>query len=523
MRVPADSAQNSLAGLALYNGLDTQVTLEVARRIKLAPHQERVYRAEMALQVPAMAAGLRGILIKADDRKATEAELTTLMEADAVKVAALFQARLGWVPGWSGLDLSSYDLKEAFFGPRSVGVCPDCHGTGRVETGTIVKKTGLPKTLKCKRRHVRPGLGLKPTKTAKQTGEPSLDKDALEKLIIREGADSLAGQVATSIAEIRYLAKQRQLCRARLRKGRFHYTLSVGATVTFRLSSNSDCMDYGGNSQNLHRVLRKIFIPDPGYVFVAFDLPAAESHLLAMITGDTLYEKAHVEGDSHTAVCQLAWPNLSWTGDIKQDKKLADTWKFSEVMGLPVPGHLTVRDIGKKLNHAAGRWATEYAIARTAKIPLEVAKAILWDTFWPTFHVARDWIINEHVRFRREPRVIIPGLELERKFFGRPDSDDTFRDSLAYRLQAPVVWVTHRAMWNIWRDLDDKDLRPGRGNLQVLKHDHDSVTVQVREELVDHYLPLLKQAATVAIPLGGGRTLTLAPGFKVGHNLAEVK
>jgi hypothetical protein len=71
--------------------------------------------------------------------------------------------------------------------------------------------------------------------------------------------------------------------------------------------------------------------------------------------------------------------------------------------------------------------------------------------------------------------------------------------------------------------LDSKDLRPGRGDLQVLKHDHDSVTMQVREDRVEAMLPTIKELATVPLPLGNGRSLTLVPGLKVGRNLKEVK
>lgn len=525
MKVLTDPACSGLDGLALYNGFDTQVTLAVAHAIKLTPAQERVYRAEMALQAPAMACGIRGVLVDEAMRKPTEAELTRLMEAEAAGVQGALAAQLGWGPSWSGLEFSSKDLKDAFFGPKRPATCEACGGTGVINTGVLYKtgpRAGAEKTKLCKLPHERRGLALKPTKTSK-SGEPSLDKEALEKLILREGEASLVGTVCKSVSEVRYLAKQRELCRARLRAGRFHFSLNVGATVTYRFSSDADCMRYGGNSQNLHRVLRAMFVPDPGYVFVAFDLPAAESHLLAVITGDPLYLEAHEVGDSHTYVCRLAWPHLPWTGDIKADKKLADTWNFAEMMHLGITSPNTVRDIGKKLNHGAGRWGTERTFGRVAKLPLETARDILHNRFWATFHVARDWILAEQRRFQADPQVVIEGLGLPRRFFGRAWDVGTFRDLLAFRLQAPIVWATHTAFWRLWHYLDDKDLRPGHGRLQVLKHDHDSVTVQVREDCVDELLPEIKRLATVTIPCGAGRTLTLPPGLKVGKNLKEVK
>jgi hypothetical protein len=55
MRTLTDPSVTGLDALALYNGLDVQAPLTIHRSVRLLPIQERVYRAEMALQAPALA------------------------------------------------------------------------------------------------------------------------------------------------------------------------------------------------------------------------------------------------------------------------------------------------------------------------------------------------------------------------------------------------------------------------------------------------------------------------------------
>jgi DNA polymerase I-like protein with 3'-5' exonuclease and polymerase domains len=65
----------------------------------------------------------------------------------------------------------------------------------------------------------------------------------------------------------------------------------IAGTNTFRLSSSKLFGRWGGNLQNIEKSVRKIYVPDPGNVFVQVDQSGAEALIVAYCSTDGNYRQ----------------------------------------------------------------------------------------------------------------------------------------------------------------------------------------------------------------------------------------
>ena len=127
------------------------------------------------------------------------------------------------------------------------------------------------------------------------------------------------------LLELRDLAKIISVLRTPLSPdGRMFCSFNVAGTETNRWNSSKSIYDLGTNLQNITERLRRMFIPDPGYVFLSPDLAQAESRAVAYLSGDEAYIKACESSDLHTLVASMVWHELPWSGDPKRDREIAD-------------------------------------------------------------------------------------------------------------------------------------------------------------------------------------------------------
>lgn len=84
--------------------------------------------------------------------------------------------------------------------------------------------------------------------------------------------------------------------------GYFRFTLKPD-TEAGRLSSKKSPLATGSNAQNIDREARGIYLPDPGQIFMEFDLSQVESRIVYVLSGDEkLKAEANLkpwEGDQH--------------------------------------------------------------------------------------------------------------------------------------------------------------------------------------------------------------------------------
>lgn len=146
---------------------------------------------------------------------------------------------------------------------------------------------------------------LKTRKDGKRT--PTADEEAIKKLL------SLYQEpVLQTMLDLHSLIKESEFLEAKLEPDdRLHCSYDVTGTETGRISSKKYIYDTGANLQNQPAgkrkpsELRRIFIADPGKVFVQRDLKQAEAWIVAFLSEDPFLMEAIQSRDIHRYVAGL--------------------------------------------------------------------------------------------------------------------------------------------------------------------------------------------------------------------------
>jgi DNA polymerase-1 len=242
----------------IYNGLDGMMTREIEAAIPSSPTYE-FERALLPMVVAMMEKGIR-IDLNARDQMAAE------LQNSLTKV----------------VDNFDYICEKVFgktYNPRSYKQLQELLYQRLYLPEVIVSKKGEKKV--------------------------STDRDTLEKLH-REYTRAMP--ITTPLLQMRDLEKTIDTVMKQLSPdGRWHANFNIGGTDTGRWSSSSHPYGWGGNLQNIDDYVRRIFIPDPGYIFFNCDQQGAEARVVGYLAGDEAYIKAVESGDVHTMVASMVF------------------------------------------------------------------------------------------------------------------------------------------------------------------------------------------------------------------------
>ncbi len=333
----------------------------------------------------------------------------------------------------------------------------------------------------------------------KKQGRPTVDRNALEKM----EAYTVAKPIIAHMSAMRELAKKIAVLKTEIDPdGRIRTSYNIAGTDTGRFSSSFSEFGTGGNLQNVEEGLRSIFIADPGYKWAKCDAKSGESFVVGAIEwnlfDDPRYLDACESGDPHTAVARICWPKLGWTGNLKQDKAIAETLYYR---------HYTHRFMCKKLGHGSNYGGRADTLAAQSKLPVEVVQAFqpLYFSAFPAHRLWQEWVPRQ---LQQKGYLTSLGGR-KRWFFGRRTDPDVIRSALAYDPQETLAKVVNRAMLHIWRT---------RPDVSIMMHDHDALTFQYPEHLEDEILSDLLPQLIQPIPLRNGRTLAIPYDCEVGWN-----
>ena len=457
-----------LANEQIYNGLDCCVTVEVQEELtKLEPDPPLIYSFERALQGPALEMMLRGVRVDEYERQKGIGRL----EAEIVQIDNILQefAHAVWGKGLN--ERSTKQLIAFFYGAMKL---PE----------VVSYKKGVRKI--------------------------SMDREALEKI------DNYfhARPIVACILEIRDRKKQLEFLSTVVDSdGRLRTSYNIAGTETWRFSSSTNAFGTGGNIQNWKRddeaelqsgalSLRRIVAADSGRKLYGFDLEQTESRDVGILTGllfdDWRYLDACESGDLHTEVARFAWPDLSWSGDRKKDRALADQRFYR---------NYSYRDMAKKLGHGSNYYGQPYTMAKHAKIPVPMVEA-----FQRRYFDAYPAIPRWHRKVAEElqtTQTITNIWGVVRHFFGRPNDDTTLREAIAHGPQSATGIRTNLGLWRIWRHMPE---------VQVLMQLHDAVYFQASEEL-DEAALIAKATKLIEVPLViKGRKFVVPCEAKTGWN-----
>src|SRR5712671_1049652 len=440
----------------IYNGLDCAITLEVFNAIhsQLDETTAKTYTFSRALQGPVLEMRCRGSLIDANRKREVINEFHDKIDYLERSLSRIVLDGVGMLSfSWR----SSKQVMELFYNHLQI-----------------------------------PAI--------RKQGRPTADRDALEKI----RTWTIAKPIVAHLIALRELSKKIEALEMGVdNDGRMRTSYNIAGTNTGRFSSSSSEFGTGGNFQNVEESLRSIFIADRGCKFAKFDAKSGESYIVGAIEGnlfnDWRYLDAVESGDIHTAVARLCWPELSWTGDLKTDKHIAEQ---------PYYRHYDYRFMCKKIGHGSNYGGQPHTLAEQTKLPERVVAGFQpkYFTAFPGHLERLKWTDNQLSR--------IGCLETltgrKRWFFGRRSDPATQREAYAYDPQGSLADIVNHAMLRIWRDRT--------AGAVIVFQDHDALTFMYPEEREDEVIPALQAALPEKIVLSNGRTMVIPYDCKVGWN-----
>lgn len=434
----------------VYNGLDCCVTFEVHRELRtLFNVSPVIYDFERALQAPALEMMQRGFKVDGYERdKAAEGLRKTIAHLRAILE-----------------EFSCAVWDQRFKNPKTKVVSALNPNSRKQLLDFFCGTMRLPERWTSKK-------GVK---------KLSMDREALE---YYESYLHARPIVATILA-IRELEKMLTVLTTEIDKDqRFRCSINIAGTETGRFSTSTSVLGTGSNLQNFKRdddifdeewkehaelpphvvSLRKMQVADPGYKIGGIDLEQAESREVGLqcgtLFGDWSYLDACEAGDLHTLTCRLIWGNLAWTGDIKRDRKIAETIFYR---------HFTYRDMSKRGGHGSNYYGTPYTMSRHLKVPTRLM-VDFQERYFSAFPGIPKWHKWTAQQLQTTQQLVTPFGRV-RHFFGRPRDDTTLRKAIAFVPQSSTADRMNLGLWRIWKYMPQ---------VQLLAQVHDAVYFQFK-------------------------------------------
>jgi len=465
----------------IYNGLDCCVTLEVRDKLREQietelPEVQQTYATAMEKLAPTNYMNIRGLLVNEPARQYAIREYSRDLMILQDRFNTLMTETVGYTINWR----SPLQLRSLFYDT----------------------------------------FRLRPVRKRNAKGEfaPTVNADALEKF-----CEYLYPQVyARYILAMRDLGKKISFLETEVDPdGRMRTSLNIAGTDTGRFSSKFSAFGSGSNLQNVEDRLRAVFKADPGKVFVNVDLEQADARNVGARIYQIFYDEFGPEiagryldacesGDLHTQVTRMVWPNLGWTGNLKEDKEIAEQPFYRE--------H-SYRDMSKKLGHGTNYFGTPPTMARHAKVEVYIIEAFQ-RKYFEAFPLIgnydkrldqRDW----HSWVQQQLREVGSLTNLfgrRRIFFDRYQDQNTLRAAIAYDPQSNTGEELDRGWLNLWRNMPEAEL---------LLPVHDSILFQLPYEGLEELLPRALDLLKVTIELKGGRKFSVPLEAAVGWNWAK--
>ena len=329
--------------------------------------------------------------------------------------------------------------------------------------------------------------GGKKTKTGYSTAADILEKLAPDNPIIRE------------ILEYRQYAKLKSTyadgLQNEIRKdGRIHSTFNQTITATGRISSTEPNLQNIPVRMELGRLIRKAFVPDPGFIFVDADYSQIELRVLAHMSGDENLIQAYREAqDIHRLTASQVF-HVPFDEVTSLQRRNAKAVNFGIVYGISSFG--LSQDLSISRSEAA-----EYIEKYFQTYPKikEFLDRMVAD--------AKEKGYSETLFGRRRPIPELSSSNFMQRSFGE-------RVAMNAPIQGTAADIIKIAMNRVYNRLKDENLQ-SRLVLQV----HDELLVEAKEEEVEQVSAILREEMTSAADL----SVALEVDMHTGKNWYEAK
>lgn len=361
-------------------------------------------------------------------------------------------------------------------------------------------------------------LGL-PIQYHPKTKKITTEKGAIQKLLVIEkkkgGEESKEVKLLLALLEQSKFEKLRSTY-AEMEvdsDGRIH--TSYGWISTYRLSSSESHFGKGGNLQNIPvrteegRMVRKLFIPDEGMVFLARDYSQAEAMVVAWLARDNRLIELYLAGvDVHWERTKDLFgldENMSYNPKEKILLSLLDepvTLKW-------------LRDLQKKFvhgfNYRMGHIKMKaILLSEGIDVPASFCRANL-DKLKIDNPFTVQWQNRVEEQIRRN-RTLISPLGRKREFRGRL-SPDLINSAVAFVPQSTVGEMTQLGTQAVYEQVPE---------FEPLLNGHDEALGQCRPDDLDHCLREMNRLMTIPLFIEG-KELIIPGDFKSGPNWGDMK
>lgn len=445
--------KGSTEQLHVYNGLDCLVTLEVLQviRPKLNEITEKVYAHALTLQGPILEMEARGVKVNLPARG---------------KVLAIFEGRLAEV------EASLREILE-----DGVGVSINWNSPQQLQH-LFYEVMGLP--------------------PVRKKGIITTDRKALEKL----RGYFYAECIVNHILAIRDLKKKIGVLKTGIdADNRIRTSYNIAGTDTGRLSSYQSAFGSGTNLQNITGELRYIYEADQGKKLAYIDLEQAESRGVGAIIWNLFQDPTYLDfcesGDLHTSVCRMTWPELPWTGNLKNDKAIAKQKFYRD---------FDYRDMAKRLGHGTNYYGQPPHMAKEIRVPVDTVSTFQRQYFkaFPGISEWHAWVKNKLYR----DGWITTFMGRHRQFMGRRWEAETLRSAIAFEPQSAVADYLNKGLLAVWKSR----------RVELLLQVHDAIVFQYDERDENEVVPAVMKMLELEVPLLHGRSLIIPTEAFVGWN-----
>ena len=354
-------------------------------------------------------------------------------------------------------------------------------------------------------------LGL-PIQYSHKTKKPTTDKDGINRLR-RLKPES---KILKAISEFRKFDKLASTYTTMEVEEDGRVRTSYGFVSTFRLNSSQSHFGGGGNLQNIPvrteegRAIRKLFVPDPGFIFLASDLEQAESREVAWLAGDFIAIEAFERGDD------IHWNNAKRIFGLPEDLGYQPKEEYpAKILGSISKTMKELRDIGKTIVHATNygmgpMMLQAILIRQEVYLDGKTCKRLLERSLSSSPFLVQ-W--QRHIREEaRATRLLTNSFGDRREFRGR-FNDSLFRSAYAWIPQSTVGRLLQFAI---------QDIHAKLSYFEPLLNVHDEVVGQCRRDdlqlAIREIRPLMERTHVV-----NNKSLTIPCSFKIGESWGELE
>lgn len=281
--------------------------------------------------------------------------------------------------------------------------------------------------------------------------------------------------------------------------GRIRFNWNMAGTKNGRISAGKTYWQSGIPIQQAPPRIRKVFIADPGTVFLSHDLGQAEARIVAYLSeDDDLIEWMESGIDIHAKLGSMFPFGMSYEEIVEDEAKT---------------GLSKVRYIAKKsrhaLNYMMGPITFKDAINKEyleTGIGATLEQTKEWKNYYHAIHPNLQSVYWHWVKQQiRNVGTITNAVGRCKQFIGQWN-DKMLRDAIAYYPQSTVADITHLGLYEVHQRADW---------IRILINMHDGTLFQVPKDRAEEAADIIKDSMTIPI-IVNSQELTIPVDMKIG-------